>query len=313
MDNDQNNFTNDQQPTLDAAAEEQSAQSFSKHQSKLVQGIKYIGNNYIALAIASAILLVLGIFMLLKDGNVRYGEKTLNYITGVIIILYVSFFLVSKIKFTKSKAMVFLQVLECLFMIAIAILLVVVKVNKGESLEFLTTPRVLGIGLWLRGFVQILSAYYYRGTEDKVTIKLYTVILNILMLSVGVAMLSIDVPQDKLAVAVAVIILILSVFFAVLSVVQYRRKKKNDAKSEREAAQTRRKEQEERRRKMQDDEHNRLENELLRQEIARLKAQQEGQDQSGGAPTPPATFDSLNITPANNDTAGDDSSSSGNQ
>ena len=315
MDNEQNNVFNDQQPEVNTSytAQGQTADEPVKKQSGLIKGIKYIGNNHVALAISSAILLVLGIFMLLKDGDKMYGEKTLNYITGIIIILYVFFFLISKIRFTKSKAMIFLQILECLFMVAIAILLIMVEIDQKDSLEFLTTPRVLGMGLWLRGFVQILSAYYYRGTEDKVTIKLYSVILNILMLSVGVAMLSIEIPQNKLATGVAIIILVLSVFLAILAIVQYRRKKRNDAAAEKEAIQRRRRDQEERRRKLQEEENNRNENELLRMEIARLRAQRDGQDTGAVAPTSPATFDSLNITPTGDDTTGGDTSSDGEQ
>ncbi|MBR2295982.1 MAG: hypothetical protein IKA43_01080 [Clostridia bacterium] len=111
-----------------------------------------------------------------------WGAKLIDTLLAVAILYYVIIYLFRRVK-SSSGAIQILIVVEIVLLSLIALGLLL---SQFKIISISDPCQVLGVALWLRGTIELVRAYYYRGASSKMKYSLLSLAIAILMVSVGV-------------------------------------------------------------------------------------------------------------------------------
>ena len=122
----------------------------------------------------------------------------LGIVVGLLIFLYVFLVLFKRIKQKGLKKVV--RIIMCVefgLMIVFAVCAIIKGIlYDNEKFKFLNTCQILSIILWIRGVVEIISAYYHEF-DNETRYPLWYLFLNVLFLSVGPLLLFIGIKYNE--------------------------------------------------------------------------------------------------------------------
>lgn len=143
--------------------------------------------------IASALFLVLGIFLLPVWGNTNvffkdWGSKALAIIVALLMLLYVGFYLVKNFKrylVANSMALKIIKIVEIALLVILSILCIL---QQFGVTAFMQPNIAIGLALYLRGVVMGVGAFLYLHTKtEKYT--LFHLIFTFVALTLGTIMM----------------------------------------------------------------------------------------------------------------------------
>ena len=122
----------------------------------------------------------------------------LGIVVGLLIFLYVFLILLKRVKQKGLKKVV--RIIMCVefgLMIVFAVCAIIKGIlQDNEKFEFLNTCQILAIILWVRGVVEIISAYYHEF-DNETRYPLWYLFLNVLFISVGPLLLFVGIKYKE--------------------------------------------------------------------------------------------------------------------
>lgn len=137
------------------------------------------------------LLIVLGVVLMPVWSNAgdwcffkSWGMEVVNIAIAAAIICYIALFQFRKLMAKSNQVVKILTIIEFIIFVLIALGYIL---NQFKVFNFGDTGacKILGLGLWCRGVIELFRAYYYRGSEHN-KYPLYWLIVAILFVSVGV-------------------------------------------------------------------------------------------------------------------------------
>ena len=110
-----------------------------------------------------------------------WGQDILNIIIAASLIAYLFFYLSRKLKNYSDKVNLILVLVE---FVVICILVVGLLLSQFKLINVGGACETLGLVLWLRGVVKIISAYYYKNAE-KGRYSIYSLAIAIAFVTFG--------------------------------------------------------------------------------------------------------------------------------
>ena len=113
-------------------------------------------------------------------------EYCLGLLIGISIFIYIFTILLRRIKSPgHGKVIRVLMGLEFAFMVVLATFCILESVlHENEQFRFFNTLEILSFVIWIRGFVEIINAYYYEK-ESQQKYPIWFLMINIFLISVG--------------------------------------------------------------------------------------------------------------------------------
>ena len=152
-----------------------------------------------ALIVVGAILIPLGVLFMPfweKTGAIfsSWGAEFVRLVIAAIIVFYLIFYLVKKVKHARYQAIVILTMIEFVLLAVIAIGCVFTQFVPIQGLD---ACRILGIALWCRGSVEVFRSYYYKQ-DSSYEYSLWNVVLAIAMITFGTFIFAKPIFDDTL-------------------------------------------------------------------------------------------------------------------
>ena len=128
----------------------------------------------------------------------NWFNYALGIVVGILILLYVFLVLLKKVKQKSLKKVV--RIIMCVefgLMIVFAACAIVKGIlYDNEKFKFLNTCQILAIILWVRGVVEIISAYYHEF-DNETKYPIWYLFLNVLFISVGPLLLFVGIKYNE--------------------------------------------------------------------------------------------------------------------
>ena len=111
-----------------------------------------------------------------------WGYKVISYTMAVLLMIYLFGFVIKKV--TKSKGTI--QVLTIIEFVLLALIALGLIFSQLNVLNVPNQPsKIIGIALYIRGFIEIFRAYYYRQNSTY-TYPVWWLFIAILFITFGV-------------------------------------------------------------------------------------------------------------------------------
>lgn len=111
----------------------------------------------------------------------NWGSKLLNILIAVAIFYYIIVYLFKKINSSKG-AILILTIVEIVLLSLVALGSVL---SQFKIINVSGPCQILGLALWLRGVIELVRAYYYRGFASKIKYSLVQLAIAIAMVTFG--------------------------------------------------------------------------------------------------------------------------------
>jgi hypothetical protein len=193
-------------------------------------GISRLIKKPILACLTSLILAALGILLLLKTDTV--GGRVLDGTVAALLFFYLALFLCAELRRGARGARLASAVefsILAFFMLALILRQFTVNVLAGIS-----TCRIIGIFLWLRGISLALRSYFTPHTEEKRNAPFLLFCFSLALITLGASVLVKPLVSDRMLVygiAALLIALALILFSAAVACAERRPKKKASPKT----------------------------------------------------------------------------------
>ena len=165
--------------------------------------MKKIYRNYVFDIIMAVVALVMGILMLPPIG---IGGQVLNILLALILVVYLAIYLFDKVRRARGTSFILILIeFSVVSLIAVGLILQQFHVFGDANVVCPT----IGIVMWLRGVVVIISMYVTAATVKKNRYNLPEFVLCIFLASAGVFLFARPITSDL------VITWIICVFFLI--------------------------------------------------------------------------------------------------
>lgn len=149
-----------------------------------------------------------------------WGHNVVNVIIAVLIILYLIFIQVRQLEKKTNKVIKALTITEFILLTLIAISLVLSQFNVLPIKE---PSQILGVALYLRGFVELFKAYYYKhdteNNENKFSVL--ELLLAILFITIGTwCIVTNYITKALILWVITIAILVIAILLIVLGIVK---------------------------------------------------------------------------------------------
>lgn len=110
-----------------------------------------------------------------------WGAKLIDILIAVAIAYYIIVYLLKKVSSSKG-AILILTIVEIVLLSLVALGSVL---SQFKVINISGPCQVLGLALWLRGVIELVRAYYYRGFTSKIKYSLAQLAVAIAMVTFG--------------------------------------------------------------------------------------------------------------------------------
>lgn len=180
--------------------------------------------------VASALLITLGIFLLpvWSNSNVFFKDwsnNSIDIILAILIVLYVVFYLLKKVKnndLKKSKGLKLVKIIEICLLFVLSIFCVL---EQFKVTNFIGPCFVVGCILYFRGLVLGINSYLYTHKKSE-TYSVIQLILMFLALTLGTILMIHPFYGETFMWVVSLIILVISLIILIYGLISIPRKKK---------------------------------------------------------------------------------------
>ena len=180
--------------------------------------------------VASALLITLGIFLLpvWSNSNVFFKDwsnNSIDIILAILIVLYVVFYLLKKVKnndLKKSKGLKLVKIIEICLLFVLSIFCVL---EQFKVTNFIGPCFVVGCILYFRGLVLGINSYLYTHKKSE-SYSVIQLILMFLALTLGTILMIHPFYGETFMWVVSLIILVISLIILIYGLISIPRKKK---------------------------------------------------------------------------------------
>lgn len=134
-----------------------------------------------------------------------WGKQIINILIAVVIVLYLVFFLIKKLRKRQKGVILVLTIVEFVLLALVALGCVLQQfkiINVGGACA------IFGLALWCRGSVELFRAYYHqRGDNDRFPI--WWLVISIAFVSFGAYLFAKPLFQDIVILWIFVVIVLL--------------------------------------------------------------------------------------------------------
>lgn len=128
----------------------------------------------------------------------NWYKYALGVMLAITILFYVFLVLLKRIKSKgQHKTVRIIMGIEFSFLILLALFCVLKAVLiDNNKFQFFNTLEIVSIIMWIRGFVEIINAYYYdKKTNQKYPI--WFLVLNVMLISIGPMLFMVGIKYNK--------------------------------------------------------------------------------------------------------------------
>lgn len=186
--------------------------------------MKNLHKNYVFDFILAALLLALGIVMLPPFG---IGQKILDVIVAIGLVVYLALYLFGRLRRTRGTALI-LTAIEFFVILLIAVGLVLKQLQIFAIGE---TCQIIGVVIWLRGIVSLLSHYFTSYQTQRKKRSLLFFLLSLALVTLGTYLFAKPLFTNETVLWIVSIALIVAALCFVALAILYlpARKKKNSS------------------------------------------------------------------------------------
>ena len=111
-----------------------------------------------------------------------WGSKIINILLAVAILYYVILYLFKKVRSSRGAV----QILTAVEIVLLSLIALGCVLSQFRVINVSDPCQILGLALWLRGVIELVRAYYYRGSSSTIKYSLLQLAIAIAMVSFGV-------------------------------------------------------------------------------------------------------------------------------
>lgn len=164
--------------------------------------MKKFKNDWIIYMLVGILALALGVVLI--PGVTDLGEKTLSLVIALALVIYLFTFLLKKIITKSSNVIKVLTIIEFIVILLIALGLVL---SQFKVINISGACKIIGCVLWLRGSVEMIHAYFFKG--EKKNYPLWLVFVNLGFVTLGTYMFAKPFITDETFILIMAIIFLL--------------------------------------------------------------------------------------------------------